>query len=40
MILLMPASALIAHMRLERERRTARPEPTPPARHPVTPPRA
>lgn len=40
MILLLPASALIERMRADRERRAARPEVAPPARHPVTPPRA
>ena len=33
MILLIPASELIARMQAERERRAARPKPKPPARH-------
>lgn len=32
MIALMPASQLLAQLREERERRTARPKPAPPAR--------
>jgi|FLYM01.1.fsa_nt_gi hypothetical protein len=33
MMLLIPAPELIARMRAEREKRAARPKPTPPARH-------
>jgi hypothetical protein len=33
MILLLPASELIARLRAEREKRATRPKPTPPARH-------
>ena len=33
MILLMPASELLARLRAERERRASRPRPRPPARH-------